>query len=158
MSKYNKNKKKLKWSHFLFDFSVERLLRGETPSSLSREYLPVSSSSLVALLYSGNMSQGSGLGRPATPPVSPLSEKMPPLPTPPSTRSVSAAVSDESMAGDSGVFEASNRSHNTVPDVNSDTAQIQIKLRYSIGDHLLHVGIEKARNLTALSVPEGTQM
>lgn len=109
---------------------MERLLRGETPSScLSREYLPVSSSSLVALLYSGNMSQGSGLGRPSTPPVSPLSEKIPPLPTPPSTRSVSAAVSDESVAGDSGVFEASNRSHNTVPDVNSDTAQIQIKLR-----------------------------
>ncbi len=75
------------------------------------------------------MSQGSGLGRPSTPPVSPLSEKMPPLPTPPSTRSVSAAVSDESVAGDSGVFEASNKSHNTVPDFNSDTAQIQIKLR-----------------------------
>ncbi|KAK7604923.1 hypothetical protein V9T40_006109 [Parthenolecanium corni] len=137
---------------------VERLLRGETPS-ISREYSPVSSGSLAGLLYSSsNMSQGSGLGRPTTPPVSPLSEKMPPLPTPPSTRSVSAAVSDESVAGDSGVFEASNKSHNTVPDVHSDTAQIQIKLRYSISDHLLHVGIEKARNLTALNVPEGTQV
>lgn len=115
-----------------FFHRVERLLRGETPS-ISREYSPVSSGSLAGLLYSSsNMSQGSGLGRPTTPPVSPLSEKMPPLPTPPSTRSVSAAVSDESVAGDSGVFEASNKSHNTVPDVHSDTAQIQIKLRLVI--------------------------
>lgn len=89
----------------------------------------MSSGSLAGLLYSGNMSQGSGLGRPSTPPMSPLSEKMPPLPTPPSTRSVSAAVSDESVAGDSGVFEAANKSHSIVPDANSDTAQIQIKLR-----------------------------
>lgn len=111
-------------------FRVERLLRGETPSNcLSRDYSPVSSSSLAGLLYSSNMSQGSGLGRPTTPPVSPLSEKMPPLPTPPSTRSVSAAVSDESVAGDSGVFEASNKTHNIMPDIHSDTAQIQIKLR-----------------------------
>ena len=108
---------------------VERLLRGEAPS-IGHEYTPVpGGGSLAGLLYSGNMSQGSGLGRPSTPPVSPLSEKMAPLPTPPSTRSVSAAVSDESVAGDSGVFEAANRSHNTVPDANSDTAQIQIKLR-----------------------------
>jgi protein KIBRA len=117
---------------------VERLLRGETPSGCgvigAREFSSVSGggSSLAGLLYSGNMSQGSGLGRPGTPPISPLSEKMAPLPTPPSTRSVSAAVSDESVAGDSGVFEAANKSsshHSTVPDANSETAQIQIKLR-----------------------------
>ena len=49
------------------------------------------------------------------------------------TRSVSAAVSDESVAGDSGVFEASNnrKSDNAVLcDYNADTAQIQVKLRF----------------------------
>jgi len=49
------------------------------------------------------------------------------------TRSVSAAVSDESVAGDSGVFEASNsrRGDGTVlHDMNVDTAQVQVKLRY----------------------------
>ncbi|KFM62896.1 Protein kibra, partial [Stegodyphus mimosarum] len=73
-------------------------------------------------------------------------------------RSVSAAVSDESVAGDSGVFEASNK--RTAEDrfglgeLNLETAQVQVKLRYSVEDGLLHVGIERARNLTALSVPE----
>lgn len=109
---------------------MERLLRGEAPSScVSHEHSPGSSRPVAGILYNGNMSQGSGLGRPSTPPVSPLSDKMPRLPTPPSTRSVSAAVSDESVAGDSGVFEAANKNHYIVPEVNSDTAQIQIKLR-----------------------------
>lgn len=101
-------------------------------------------------MQSGNMSQGSGLGRPPLPlpqepPLSPISE------TPPiigsrsrasssgtNTRSVSAAVSDESVAGDSGVFEASNRRKlsglkNIDPlafgEINLETAQVQIKLR-----------------------------
>ena len=43
------------------------------------------------------------------------------------TRSVSAAVSDESVAGDSGVFEASNRKSEEL--LNNETTQIQIKLR-----------------------------
>lgn len=80
------------------------------------------------------------------------------------TRSVSAAVSDESVAGDSGVFEASNRkralfsSHDQVLDLNVDTAQVQIKLRYSMSDNMLHVGIERARNLAALFIPENCQV
>jgi len=42
------------------------------------------------------------------------------------TRSVSAAVSDESVAGDSGVFEASKMQHSQL-----EAAQIQIRLRYA---------------------------
>ena len=50
------------------------------------------------------------------------------------TRSVSAAVSDESVAGDSGVFEASNNrvsknERGVLRDLNVETAQVQIKLR-----------------------------
>jgi hypothetical protein len=51
---------------------------------------------------------------------------------------VSAAVSDESVAGDSGVFEASNKKRSSLTsdnaagleDMNLETAQVQIKLRY----------------------------
>lgn len=107
-------------------------------------------------LQSGNMSQGSGLGRPVCvmqhpsqdpPPLSPISETPPPTgirsrasSSGTNTRSVSAAVSDESVAGDSGVFEASNRRKlpGAIDDVNSlalgemslETAQVQIKLRF----------------------------
>ncbi|EEB17221.1 myosin-2 heavy chain, non muscle, putative [Pediculus humanus corporis] len=70
------------------------------------------------------------------------------------TRSVSAAVSDESVAGDSGVFEAANR----LQHCNLDTAQIQIKLRYAVSEGLLHVGIERARNLSALLIPQQSQV
>jgi len=56
--------------------------------------------------------------RPSSP-LSPISE------TPP--RSVSAAVSDESVAGDSGVFEASHKSS-----FSAETSQIQIRLRYRL--------------------------
>ncbi|XP_011503552.1 PREDICTED: protein kibra [Ceratosolen solmsi marchali] len=130
-------------------------------------------------LQSCNMSQGSGLGRPALigltqePPLSPISETPPPTgicsrasSSGTNTRSVSAAVSDESVAGDSGVFEASNRRFcgivgpETVitSDVNFETAQVQIKLRYSVSDGLLHIGIERARNLGALLIPESMQV
>ncbi|KAK7874477.1 hypothetical protein R5R35_001564 [Gryllus longicercus] len=141
---------------------------------------------LLEFTRGGNMSQGSGLGRPVRcqydsagePPLSPISETPPPLmddgeeilqvatlSTPSSsgtnTRSVSAAVSDESVAGDSGVFEASNKKRSclgnanpTFEDMNLETAQVQIKLRYALCDSLLHVGIEKARNLAALFIPE----
>ncbi|KAF6216790.1 hypothetical protein GE061_001140 [Apolygus lucorum] len=85
-----------------------------------------------------------------SPPLSPISELSPALPAP----SVSAAVSDESVAGDSGVFEASQRTL----DMALDTAQVQIKLRYSINECLLHVGIERARNLAALFIPEECQV
>ncbi|KAJ8679667.1 hypothetical protein QAD02_015454 [Eretmocerus hayati] len=135
-------------------------------------------------LQSCNMSQGSGLGRPATlsgltqePPLSPISETPPPTgirsrasSSGTNTRSVSAAVSDESVAGDSGVFEASNRRRLSgmlsAPDavsvggaeINLETAQVQIKLRYSVSDGLLHIGIERARNLAALFIPDGMQV
>ncbi|XP_033224229.1 protein kibra [Belonocnema kinseyi] len=146
--------------------------------SVSSEQLKISPQPHVEML-SGNMSQGSGLGRPALslpqePPLSPISE------TPPSigirsrasssgtnTRSVSAAVSDESVAGDSGVFEVSNRRRLSellgidplvLGDMNLETAQVQIKLRYCVSDGLLHIGIERARNLVALFIPENSQV
>ncbi|KAI4494396.1 hypothetical protein M0802_008888 [Mischocyttarus mexicanus] len=142
-------------------------------------------------LQSSNMSQGSGLGRPAAatfpgcimqlqepPPLSPISETPPPMgirsrasSSGTNTRSVSAAVSDESVAGDSGVFEASNRSRRLTgcltedtadslvsAEMGLDTAQVQIKLRYSVSDGLLHIGIERARNLAALFIPNNTQV
>ena len=75
------------------------------------------------------------------------------------TRSgVSAAVSDESVAGDSGVFEASHKKDDLVLSSNLETTQVQIKLRYSSSDELLHVGIERARNLSALFIPEGRRV
>merc|ERR1719328_457915 len=74
-------------------------------------------------------------------------------------RSVSAAVSDESVAGDSGVFEASRPSKGDLGlSMNLETAQVQVKLRYSSTDDLLHVGIERARNLAALFIPEGRKV
>lgn len=129
-----------------------------------------------------NQSQGSGLGRPGRysyesstdPPLSPISETPPPIDhddmlqgavlsrtssSGTNTRSVSAAVSDESVAGDSGVFEASNRKRASglfAPDMDSETAQVQIKLRYIMNDSMLNVTIEKARNLCALLIPDNT--
>lgn len=61
------------------------------------------------------------------------------------TRSVSAAVSNESVAGDSGVFEASRA---LMP--GRESAQVQIALKYSKSDCALHITIERARNLQAL--------
>ncbi|XP_066594079.1 protein kibra [Prorops nasuta] len=134
-------------------------------------------------LQSSNMSQGSGLGRPTNlsglcqdpPPLSPISETPPPTgirsrasSSGTNTRSVSAAVSDESVAGDSGVFEASNRRKLSgligdadplkTGDMSLETAQVQIKLRYSVSDGLLHVGIERARNLAALFIPNNAEV
>lgn len=143
------------------------------------------------LTHGSNMSQGSGLGRPTRlsyegstndPPLSPISETPPLLDTEEilqarslsrttsssgtNTRSVSAAVSDESVAGDSGVFEASNRKRvsalfgadQTLNDMNIETAQVQIKLRYALSDGILHVGIERARNLAALFISDNCQV
>lgn len=66
------------------------------------------------------------------------------------TRSVSAAVSDESVAGDSGVFEAS---HALLQ--NKESAQVQIGIKYVTTDSVLQITIEKARNLSVLSLPDG---
>lgn len=147
-------------------------------------------------LQSSNMSQGSGLGRPGASsggaqlqlqqvplsslpqeplPLSPISETPPPTgirsrasSSGTNTRSVSAAVSDESVAGDSGVFEACNRKRLSEPisdvdplasgEMSLETAQVKIKLRYSKSDELLYVGIERARNLAALFIPDNAQV
>lgn len=132
-----------------------------------------------------NMSQGSGLGRPSRlsyesssgdPPLSPISET--PLldhdemlqgvalsrtsSSGTNTRSVSAAVSDESVAGDSGVFEASNKKRPSGLFGSDqdfvDTAQVQIKMKYICGEGNLSVAVERARNLYALGVVENTQV
>jgi len=129
-------------------------------------------------LQSSNMSQGSGLGRPGIqlpplpqepPPLSPISETPPPTgirsrasSSGTNTRSVSAAVSDESVAGDSGVFEASNRKRLSafIPDVdplisgeiNLETAQVQIKLRcvsffihlFSLTSEIIHETLQSS--------------
>lgn len=72
------------------------------------------------------------------------------------TRSVSAAVSNESVAGDSGVFEAVR--HSSSHAANIESAQVQISLRYMKVDSMLHVTIERARHLTALFVPNNSQL
>lgn len=69
------------------------------------------------------------------------------------TRSVSAAVSNESVAGDSGVFEASRA---IMP--NKESAQVQIALKYLKNECILQVTIERARNLTALCPSENSYM
>ncbi|KAF4531755.1 hypothetical protein B566_EDAN014495, partial [Ephemera danica] len=136
---------------------------------------------LVDLLELNNMSQGSGLGRPvrtppfdsvslssdatSNPPLSPISEivtdgcELTTAASGSNTRSVSAAVSDESVAGDSGVFEAAaSKKGFGLNEMNLETAQVQIKLRYSICDGILHVGIERARNLAALFIPDSSKV
>lgn len=69
------------------------------------------------------------------------------------TRSVSAAVSNESVAGDSGVFEASRA---TLP--GRDSAQVQIGLKYSKNDSTIHISVERARNLHALCLSNKCQV
>ncbi|XP_045453380.1 protein kibra [Melitaea cinxia] len=102
-----------------------------------------------------------GPGRPCEP-LSPISETPPPplSPRTPSssgtnTRSVSAAVSDESVAGDSGVFEAA-QGGDASNAVNS--AQIEIKFRYCSDESALEIGILRARNLHALYIDMGTEV
>ncbi|XP_017488689.1 PREDICTED: protein kibra, partial [Rhagoletis zephyria] len=91
----------------------------------------------------------------AAAPLSPISEKPSLLDLPQemlsrsssssNTRSVSAAVSNESVAGDSGVFEAS-RAH--LP--RKELAQVQIGLKYLKEKGVLVVSLERANNLSAL--------
>ncbi|XP_059079146.1 protein kibra-like isoform X2 [Tigriopus californicus] len=72
----------------------------------------------------------------------------------------SAGISEESVAGDSGVFEASTRKQSEIGGLSSslETAQVQISLRYSLSDSLLHIGLERARNLAALFIPENRKI
>ena len=106
---------------------------------------------LEAKLQKLNMSSPLNLAAP----LSPISEKPSLLDLPQdmlsrssstsNTRSVSAAVSNESVAGDSGVFEAS-RAH--LP--KKELAQVQIGLKYLKPQEVLVVSLERANNLTAL--------
>ncbi|XP_037943848.1 protein kibra-like [Teleopsis dalmanni] len=106
---------------------------------------------LEAKLQKLNMSSPINLAAP----LSPISEKPSLLDLPQemvsrssstsNTRSVSAAVSNESVAGDSGVFEAS-RAH--LP--RKELAQLQIGLKYLKQKGVLVVSLERANNLSAL--------
>ena len=113
-------------------------------------------------LVVGRRSGQDSVGSDQSAPLSPISEwtddRKTTLSLSTNTRSVSAAVSDESVAGDSGVFEASHKKDDLGLSMSLETAQVQIKLRYSNSDQLLHVGIERARNLSALFIPEGRKM
>ena len=71
------------------------------------------------------------------------------------TVTVSASASCESVTGDSGVFDASSRRTSSSNLSHLDTAQVKIGLRYIFADELLQVSVERARNLTALLIPEG---
>lgn len=107
--------------------------------------------------YPDNLDLGSN------PPLSPISETSSGVCNNLSggnTRSVSAAVSDESVAGDSGVFEASvnitkRDDLDEVLEMNLESAQIQIKLKYEGVEGQLLIGIEQGRNLSALAFPQG---
>jgi len=96
----------------LYVIRVERLLRDDIQPP-AYENMGESSNTLTTM----SSVSYSRTCRPTSPPLSPISE------TPP--RSVSAAVSDESVAGDSGVFEASHKSN-----FSTETSQVQIRLRY----------------------------
>ncbi|KAI0226899.1 Protein kibra [Lamellibrachia satsuma] len=77
------------------------------------------------------------------------------------TRSVSAAVSDESVAGDSGVYEAAIKRSGALDEsleMALECAQVQIKLKYEGLNGELHIGIEQARNLAALAFTEHSQV
>ncbi|NXP05214.1 WWC2 protein, partial [Thinocorus orbignyianus] len=79
---------------------------------------------------------------------------------------VSAAVSDESVAGDSGVYEASVKQPNETEDVvyseddgtTLEAAQVQIGLRYDHSSSSFVMIIVRLRNLPALSVPLGSKV
>ncbi|KYO46138.1 protein WWC2 isoform B [Alligator mississippiensis] len=73
---------------------------------------------------------------------------------------VSAAVSDESVAGDSGVYEASVKQPNETEDVIYseddailEAAQIRVGLRYDAGSSSFVIIVAQLRNLPAFSVP-----
>ncbi|XP_067173434.1 protein WWC2-like [Apteryx mantelli] len=82
------------------------------------------------------------------------------------TACVSAAVSDESVAGDSGVYEASVKQPNETEDIVYseddatilEAAQVQIGLRYDPSNSSFVVIIVRLRNLPAFSVPLGSKV
>ncbi|NXR49459.1 WWC2 protein, partial [Hippolais icterina] len=82
------------------------------------------------------------------------------------TACVSAAVSDESVAGDSGVYEASVKQPNETEDIvyseddatTLEAAQVQIGLRYDHHNSSFVIIIVRLRNLPAFSVPLGSKV
>ncbi|XP_058048828.1 protein WWC2 isoform X4 [Ahaetulla prasina] len=82
------------------------------------------------------------------------------------TGCVSAAVSDESMAGDSGVYEASVKQPNSNEEVACsendttmlETAQVQIGLRYDTKSSSFVIVIMQLQNLQALSISPGNKI
>ncbi|XP_010189314.1 PREDICTED: protein WWC2, partial [Mesitornis unicolor] len=82
------------------------------------------------------------------------------------TACVSAAVSDESVAGDSGVYEASVKQPNETEDnvyseddaATLEAAQVQIALRYDHGNSSFVIIVVRLRNLPAFSVPLGSKV
>ncbi|NXH27133.1 WWC2 protein, partial [Myiagra hebetior] len=82
------------------------------------------------------------------------------------TACVSAAVSDESVAGDSGVYEASVKQPNENEDIvyseddatTLEAAQVQIGLRYDHGNSSFVIIIARLRNLPAFSVSLGSKV
>uniref|UniRef100_A0ACB8E7P0 Uncharacterized protein n=1 Tax=Sphaerodactylus townsendi TaxID=933632 RepID=A0ACB8E7P0_9SAUR len=79
---------------------------------------------------------------------------------------VLAAVSDESMAGDSGVYEASVKQPNDSEEVAyceddatiPETAQVQIGLRYDTNSSSFVIIVVRLQNLHALSVSPGSKV
>ncbi|XP_012879313.1 PREDICTED: protein WWC2 [Dipodomys ordii] len=79
---------------------------------------------------------------------------------------VSAAVSDESVAGDSGVYEASLKQPGEIEDVPYseedvaivETAQVQIGLRYDAKSSSFMVIIAQLRNLHAFLIPHTSKV
>ncbi|XP_071599347.1 protein WWC2 isoform X3 [Heliangelus exortis] len=79
---------------------------------------------------------------------------------------VSAAVSDESVAGDSGVYEASMKQPNETEDTlyseddatTLEAAQVQVGLRYDHDNSSFVIIIARLRNLPAFSVPFGSKV
>lgn len=82
------------------------------------------------------------------------------------TARVSAAASDESVAGDSGVYEASVKQPGEVEDIPYreedvtivETAQVQIGLRYDTKSSSFMVIIAQLRNLHAFSIPHSSKV
>ncbi|XP_004853035.1 protein WWC2 isoform X2 [Heterocephalus glaber] len=82
------------------------------------------------------------------------------------TACVSAAVSDESVAGDSGVYEASMKQSNEIEDAPYseedaaivETAQVQIGLRYDAKSSSFMVIIAQLRNLHAFLIPHTSKV
>ncbi|NXC48090.1 WWC2 protein, partial [Penelope pileata] len=82
------------------------------------------------------------------------------------TACVSAAVSDESVAGDSGVYEASVKQPNEAEDIMYseddatalEAAQVQVGLRYDHGNSSFVIIIAQLRNLPVFSLPLGSKV